>query len=96
MAPPAVAPSVARAVPQGSERQRREYDQSRCHGTPATPPGPAPPVKHRLLARDYETLTASSSAMIHVAPIDNLAKRTTDETIPARPGTHQDMKGKST
>jgi hypothetical protein len=37
---------------------------------------------HRRLARDYETLPASSEAMIHIASIDNLAKHTTDETTP--------------
>lgn len=39
-------------------------------------------MMHRRLARDYETLTASSEAMIHVASIDNLAKRISDETTP--------------
>jgi hypothetical protein len=33
----------------------------------------------RRLARDYEPLPASSEAMIHIASIDNLAKRMTDE-----------------
>lgn len=32
-------------------------------------------MMHRRLARDYETLPASSEAMIHVASIDNLTKR---------------------
>jgi transposase len=32
---------------------------------------------HRRLARDYETLPASSEAMIHVAMIDNVSKRVT-------------------
>ena len=35
-------------------------------------------MMHRRLARDYETLPVSSEAMIHVASIDNLAKRITD------------------
>lgn len=39
-------------------------------------------MMHRRLARDYETLTTSSEAMIHIASIDNLAKRITDETTP--------------
>jgi transposase len=39
-------------------------------------------MMHRRLARDYETLAASSEAMIHLASIDNLAKRMTDETTP--------------
>lgn len=39
-------------------------------------------MTHRRLARDYETLTASSEAMIHIASIDNLARRITDETTP--------------
>ncbi|MFJ8542094.1 IS5 family transposase [Streptomyces sp. NPDC093586] len=39
-------------------------------------------MMHRRLVRDYETLTASSEAMIHIASIDNLAKRITDETTP--------------
>ncbi|MFI6658040.1 IS5 family transposase [Streptomyces sp. NPDC050523] len=43
---------------------------------------------HRRLARDYETLTASSEAMIHIASIDNLAKRITDETTPTWRGTY--------
>jgi transposase len=37
---------------------------------------------HRRLARDYETFPASSEAMIHLAMIDNVSKRITDETIP--------------
>lgn len=41
---------------------------------------------HRRLARDYETLTASSEAMIRIASIDHLAKRITDETTPIRRG----------
>jgi transposase len=36
----------------------------------------------RRLSRDYETLPASSEAMIHIASIDNLTKRITDETTP--------------
>ncbi len=34
-------------------------------------------MMHRRLARDCETLTTSSEAMIHIAPIGNLAKRIT-------------------
>ena len=45
-------------------------------------------MMHRRLARDYETLAASSEAMIHVASIDNLAKRITDETTPTWRGTY--------
>lgn len=45
-------------------------------------------VMHRRLARDYETLTTCSEAMIHVASIDNLAKRITDETTPTWRGTY--------
>ena len=45
-------------------------------------------MMHRRLARDYETLTASSEAMIHLASIDNLAKRITDETTPTWRGTY--------
>ncbi|WP_424862681.1 IS5 family transposase [Streptomyces sp. MMS24-I29] len=45
-------------------------------------------MMHRRLARDYETLTASSEAMIHVASIDNLAKRITDETTLTWRGTY--------
>ena len=37
---------------------------------------------HRRLARDYETLDQSSEAMIHIAMIDNVSKRITDETTP--------------
>jgi transposase len=43
---------------------------------------------HRRLARDYETLTASSEAMIHIASIDNFSKRITDETTPTWRGTY--------
>ncbi|WP_030172887.1 IS5 family transposase [Streptomyces sp. NRRL S-813] len=45
-------------------------------------------MMHRRLARDYETLTASSEAMIHIASIDNLARRITDEATPSWRGTH--------
>ncbi len=37
---------------------------------------------HRRLARDYETLPDISAAMIHIAMIDNLTKRLTQETTP--------------
>lgn len=43
---------------------------------------------HRRLARDYETLPTSSQAMIHIAAIDNLTKRITDETTPTWRGTY--------
>jgi transposase len=43
---------------------------------------------HRRLSRDYETLPTSSEAMIHIASIDNLAKRITDETTPTWRGTY--------
>jgi transposase len=43
---------------------------------------------HRRLARDYETLTTSSEAMIHIASIDNLTKRITDEVTPTWRGTY--------
>ncbi|MCP2353615.1 transposase [Nonomuraea thailandensis] len=43
---------------------------------------------HRRLARDYETLPASSEAMIHIAMIDNASKRITDESTPTWRGTH--------
>ncbi|MDH6130290.1 IS5 family transposase, partial [Kitasatospora sp. GP82] len=42
----------------------------------------------RRLTRDYETLPASSEAMIHIASIDNLAKRITDESTPTWRGTY--------
>ncbi|MFE5923552.1 transposase, partial [Streptomyces sp. NPDC056468] len=45
-------------------------------------------MMHRRLARDYETLPASSEAMIHIASIDNLARRITDETTPTWRGTY--------
>ncbi|MEY9988277.1 transposase [Streptomyces sp. V4I8] len=45
-------------------------------------------MMHRRLARDYETLTASSEAMIHLASIDNLSKRITDEATPTWRGTY--------
>jgi transposase len=37
---------------------------------------------YRRLTRDYETLPTSSQAMIHLASINNLTKRITDETAP--------------
>jgi transposase len=37
---------------------------------------------HHRLARDYETLPASSEAVIHLAVIDNVTKRIADETNP--------------
>jgi transposase len=43
---------------------------------------------HHRLARDYETLTASSEAMVHLAMIDNVSKRMTDEVTPTWRGTH--------
>ncbi|MGW0811633.1 IS5 family transposase [Nonomuraea sp. NPDC002799] len=43
---------------------------------------------HRRLARDYETLPASSEAMIHIAMIDNASKRITDEATPTWRGTY--------
>ncbi|WP_328879184.1 IS5 family transposase [Streptomyces sp. NBC_00299] len=45
-------------------------------------------MMHRRLARDYEPLTASSEAMIHIASIDNLARRITDETTLTWRGTY--------
>ena len=39
-------------------------------------------MHHRRLARDYETLPDHSASMIHIAMIDNLAQRLTDETTP--------------
>jgi hypothetical protein len=45
-------------------------------------------MMHRRLARDYETLAASSEAVIHVASIDNLDKRITDEITPTWRGTY--------
>ena len=41
---------------------------------------------HRRLARDHETLTASSESMIHIVSIDILARRIADETTPTREG----------
>src|SRR5882757_29903 len=43
---------------------------------------------HRRLDRDYETLPASSEAMIHLAMIDNVSKRITGETTPTWRGTY--------
>jgi transposase len=43
---------------------------------------------HRRLARDYETLPASSEAMVYIAMIDNASKRITDETTPTWRGTY--------
>ena len=50
---------------------------------------------HRRLARDYETLTTSSEAMIHLAMIDNASKRITDETTPTWRGTYYGERYKS-
>jgi transposase len=43
---------------------------------------------HRRLARDYETLPESSEAMIHLAMIDNVSKRITNETTLTWRGTY--------
>ncbi|MFH9354838.1 IS5 family transposase [Kitasatospora sp. NPDC017646] len=51
-------------------------------------------MQRRRLARDYETLPASSEAVIHIASIDNLTKRITDETTPTWRGTYENIKGK--
>ncbi len=45
-------------------------------------------MMHRRLARDYETLTASSEAVIHIASVDNLARLITDETTRTWRGTY--------
>ncbi|MEV0455814.1 IS5 family transposase [Catellatospora methionotrophica] len=39
-------------------------------------------MQHRRLARDYEALPENSTSMIHIAMIDNLAKRATGENTP--------------
>jgi transposase len=39
-------------------------------------------MQHRRLARDYEALPNDSASMIHLAMIDNLAKRATGESTP--------------
>ncbi|SEG91694.1 Transposase DDE domain-containing protein [Thermomonospora echinospora] len=48
---------------------------------------------HRRPVRDYETLPASSQAMIHIAMIDLMSRRLTGEATPTwrgtRPGTKQ-------
>jgi transposase len=44
-------------------------------------------MMHRRLARDYEALAAGSEAMIHIASIDNLTRRITDENTPTWRGT---------
>jgi hypothetical protein len=43
---------------------------------------------HRRLVRDYETLPASSEAMVHIAMIDNVSKRITGEVTPTWRGTY--------
>ncbi|MFE0804278.1 IS5 family transposase [Streptomyces sp. NPDC058812] len=45
-------------------------------------------MHRRRLARDCETLTASSEAMIHIASIHNFTRRITDGTTPTWRGTH--------
>lgn len=52
-------------------------------------------MMHRRLARGYEALAASSETVIHVASIDNLAKRITGETTPTWRGTYWNLKGNS-
>jgi hypothetical protein len=42
---------------------------------------------HRRLARDYETLPASSTAMIHIAMTDLMTRRLTGENTPTWRGT---------
>ena len=59
----------------------------RAAGTPGDLRSQADGGKGRL-ACDYETLTVSSEAMIHLASIDNLTKRITDETTPTWRGTY--------
>jgi hypothetical protein len=39
-------------------------------------------MHHRRLARDYETRSGNSEAMITLAMIDNLARRLTGENTP--------------
>jgi hypothetical protein len=50
---------------------------------------------HRRLARDYETLASSSEALIHLAMIDNVSKRITDESTPTWRGTYWHKRCKS-
>ncbi len=50
-------------------------------------------MMHRRPARDHETLTTSPEAAIHIASIDNLAKRITDETTPTWRGIYRGMGG---
>lgn len=45
-------------------------------------------MTHRRLARDYESLTTSPEAMIHITSVGNLTKCMTDETTPTWRGTH--------
>ena len=47
---------------------------------------------HHRLARDYETLATNSEAVIHLAMIDNVSKRVTDDTTPTWRGIYQDEK----
>jgi transposase len=42
---------------------------------------------HRRLARDYETLPASSTAMIHIAMTDLMTRRLTSQNTPTWRGT---------
>jgi hypothetical protein len=63
------------------DRHRREpvgAGSTPASETPSSNTGPA--STRRRLARDYEAPPASSEAMIHIASIDNLTQRTTDET----------------
>ncbi|MDX3636898.1 hypothetical protein PV728_43195, partial [Streptomyces europaeiscabiei] len=58
-------------------------------GFPATHQINGPPGRRRPgTPRRHEHRTASSEAMIHIASIDNLARRITDETTPTWRGTY--------
>jgi hypothetical protein len=63
-------------------------DLARLAGAVPGPEQAADGTEGPVLTRDYETLPASSEAMINLASIDNLAKRITDEVTPTWRGTY--------
>jgi hypothetical protein len=87
--------SLSRDVQQVPSSASSRSPRQNAPGVASVAVGRAVPrrvLMHRRLARDYETLPASSEAMIHIASIDNLAEHTTDETTPTWKGTYEDLK----
>ena len=74
-------------ITSGSAGGRAEKDQPQLAPRRSADPTGWLMLHHRL-ARDYETLTTSSEAMIHLAMIDNVSKRITDEATQTWRGTY--------